>query len=178
MSIPLWSFHLTWYSFFIFKSFIWPWLSFSSLKLHLSFYIYVYTLFKMMDKGRKKTISELRKVQPCNVALGCRVFKEYYNDDAGEWMLHPKRIGIPLRNGEPITDMGGPCRNVGSRDGGPIDEKAAAKSLALYCKPVELYNIIRSRFSQRVNHPSSNPPFTTIQFLVLTFLPLRGFHLL
>ncbi|CAM6017298.1 unnamed protein product [Sphagnum balticum] len=64
-------------------------------------------------------------------------------------MLHPKRIGIPLRNGEPITDMGGPCRNVGSRDGGPIDEKAAAKSLALYCKPVELYNIIRSRFSQR-----------------------------
>ncbi|CAK9206976.1 unnamed protein product [Sphagnum jensenii] len=45
--------------------------------------------------------------------------------------------------------MGGPCRNVGSRDGGPIDEKAAAKSLALYCKPVELYNIIRSRFSQR-----------------------------
>ncbi|CAK9865744.1 unnamed protein product [Sphagnum jensenii] len=64
-------------------------------------------------------------------------------------MLHPKRSGIPLRNGEPITDMGGPCRNVGSRDGGPIDEKAAAKSLALYCKPVELYNIIRSRFSQR-----------------------------
>jgi hypothetical protein len=38
----------------------------------------------MMDKGRKKTISELWKVQPCNVALGCPVFKEYDNDDAGE----------------------------------------------------------------------------------------------
>jgi hypothetical protein len=41
---------------FIFEAFIWPWLSFSSLKLHLSFYIYVCTLFNMMDKGRKKAM--------------------------------------------------------------------------------------------------------------------------
>lgn len=55
--------------------------------------------------------------------------------------------------------MGGPCRTVGTREagsdngrevGGPIDEIAATKSLSLYCKPVELYNIIRSRANLRV----------------------------
>jgi len=31
-----------------------------------------------------------------------------------------------------------------------IDEEAAAKSLALYCRPVELYNTLRDRFKHQV----------------------------
>jgi hypothetical protein len=55
--------------------------------------------------------------------------------------------------------MGGPCRTVVGREAGniinnkdlpPIDDKAASKSLALYCKPLELYSLIRSRLEQRV----------------------------
>lgn len=49
-----------------------------------------------------------------------------------------------------------PCRSKDEvRDDGNsedqfIDETAAAKSLALYCKPVELYNTLRDRFKHQV----------------------------
>jgi len=67
--------------------------------------------------------------------------------------------GVSPKNGQlHKIAMGGPCRTVGAREAGnhinnnkdlPVDEKAAARSLSLYFKPVELYDIIRSRSIER-----------------------------
>lgn len=82
-------------------------------------------------------------------------------ENAAEVWMVQSHAGVSPKNGQlHKIAMGGPCRTVGAREAGnhinnnkdlPVDEKAAARSLSLYFKPVELYDVIRSRSIERVH---------------------------